>query len=291
MPVDVYVGGPEHATGHLIYARYITHYLQSVGYLDFTEPFAKLVHQGIITNKGQRMSKSKGNVVNPDEFVDKYGSDCFRLYLMFMGDFKVGGDWSDEGIIGIRRFQNRIWRLFESWNERIAATTEADRIEDRQWDRLLNYTIREVTNDLEKFEFNTAVSRLMELVNELYRYTSNESEVDAGWLKKAFITLTILLGPLAPHLAEELWRQLGNRDSLFDQSWLFWDEAAIKEEIVTIVVQVNGKLVDRLTVQKGTIEAELIEQAKASEKVARRIGGQPIRKVVYVPDKLVSLVV
>jgi len=291
LPVDVYVGGPEHATGHLIYARYITHYLNSIGLLKISEPFTKLIHQGIITHKGRRMSKSKGNVVNPDEFIENYGSDCFRLYLMFMGDFKTGGDWSDEGIIGIWRFQNRVWRLFNGWVDKLDdGKTNLNGV-DPSLERALNYTIREVTNDLERFEFNTGISRLMELVNILYRYTADEDRVDRAFITKAMKTLALLLGPLAPHMAEELWHRLGHEDSLFNQSWPEWNEAAIHEDIVTVVVQVNGKLVDRLSVPKGTAEEVLVDEAKSSEKVLRRIEGRNIKKVIFVPDKVISLVV
>ncbi|NQT34741.1 leucine--tRNA ligase [bacterium] len=301
MPVDVYIGGPEHATGHLIYARYIIHYLNSIGLIDCKEPFKKLIHQGIINHKGQRMSKSKGNVVNPDPFVEKFGSDCFRLYLMFMGDFRTGGDWSDDGIIGIRRFQNRIWRLFLAWEHvnSSVGVPACDRIMDVSNDlsnvepnlkRLLNYTIREVTNDLENFDFNTAISRLMELVNELYKQTADKDNVDPAYMKLALRTLTILIGPLAPHMAEELWHRIGNKDSLFNQKWLSYNKDAIRQEEVTIVIQVNGKLTDRLSVIKGTSEEDLKEAALKSEKVKRRMGDKALKRVIYVPNKIINIV-
>ncbi|MDP8238562.1 MAG: leucine--tRNA ligase [Candidatus Hatepunaea meridiana] len=291
LPIDVYIGGPEHATGHLIYARYISRYLNSIGAINCKEPFKKLIHQGIITYNGSRMSKSKGNVVNPDEFVEEYGSDCFRLYLMFMGDFRTGGDWSDEGIVGIKRFQNRVWRLVCAWDRKVKTVSDKTYDVEPELRRLLHYTIKEVTNDLDRFEFNTAISRLMELVNELYRYTSEPEKVDIVFMKVVLNTLALLLGPLAPHLSEELWQRLGNEGSLFNHEWPKWDETAITQDVVTVVIQVNGKLSDRLLVSKGTTKEVITEIALTSDKVKRRIGGKQIKKVVFIPDKVISFVV
>ncbi|NQU06868.1 MAG: leucine--tRNA ligase, partial [Calditrichaeota bacterium] len=291
LPIDTYIGGPEHATGHLIYIRYIAKYLKSIGIINFDEPFKKLIHQGIITYHGHRMSKSKGDAVNPDELVEKYGSDCFRLYLQFMGDFKAGGDWSDEGIIGIRRFQNRIWRLVENYADKISTLNLDSYDIDSQYKRLLHYTIREVTKDLESFEFNTAISRLMEFVNELYKYTADDEKIKLSYLKDALNTMSILLGPLAPHMSEELWTKLGNEGSLFDQKWPSYDENAITQEMVTIVVQVNGKLTVRLSAPKGTSKSELEKMAMSSEKVVRKVADRVVRKTIHVQDKIFNVVV
>ena len=291
LPVDVYVGGPEHATGHLIYARYITKYLNSIGRLNFDEPFTRMVHQGIITHQGQRMSKSKGNVVNPEPFIEKYGADCFRLYLMFMGDYTVGGDWSDEGIIGIRRFQNRVWRLFQKWAPMVKNTYDETGCIDPGINRVMHHTIKEVTGDIDGFRFNTAISRLMEFVNELYHYISKPSDVDMHFLKSMLEVLTLLLGPFAPYMGEELWEMLGNKESIFDRKWPVWDENALRQEDFTLVVQVNGKLVEKLTVPKGSTEDQVSEKALESLKVKRHTSGKTIKKRIYIQDRILNLVV
>ncbi|MCF7810197.1 leucine--tRNA ligase [bacterium] len=291
LPIDLYVGGPEHATGHLIYARYINKYLKSIGLINYNEPFSKLIHQGIITHKGQRMSKSKGNVVNPDEFVNKYGSDCFRLYLQFMGDFRTGGDWSDEGIVGIRRFQNRIWRLVNNYVDKIVPLESKSYDVEPQYKRLIHYTIREVTQDIENFTFNTAISRLMEFVNEMYKYTADNENVNLSFMKESLNILIILLGPLAPHMAEELWQKLGNNGSLFDQQWPDYNEDAIEKKMVIVVIQVKGKLTEKFSVPKGTSKVEIHKLAMSSKKVIGKITGREVKKVIYIQDKIFNIVV
>jgi leucyl-tRNA synthetase len=291
LPVDVYVGGPEHATGHLIYARYITKFLHDAGYLGIDEPFGKLVHQGIITHLGQRMSKSKGNVVNPDAIIDQYGSDCFRLYLMFMGDFTVGGDWSDEGIVGIKRFQNRIWRLAQEWFPQLRNIAASNDNANPELDRARHHAIREVTNDLDQFKFNTAVSRVMELVNRLYAYTANPGSADLPFLKSVLESLTLILGPIAPHMAEELWTMLGQKESVFNQPWAVWNDDILRLDQVTVVVQVNGKLVEKLSVSRGSTQEAVLSLAAVEPKVKRHLIGREVRKVVFVQDKILNLVV
>jgi len=292
MPVDVYIGGPEHATGHLIYARYITKFLHSIGLLEVDEPAVKMVHQGIITYNGARMSKSRGNVVNPDEFVERYGADCFRLYLMFMGDFTVGGEWSDEGIIGIRRFQNRVWRLFQDWIAKKGKYTAAvsEFIADSEVNRVLNYTIKELTANLEQFRFNTAISRLMELVNALYAYTAEPAQVNRPFLRETLEKFTQVMAPLAPHLCEELWELLGHKDSVFQQSWPGWDEAALTESKVVIAVQVNGKLTTTVEVVKGSAQSIVEAAAGQDAKVMRRLEGKTVVKNIFVPDRILNIV-
>jgi len=291
LPVDVYVGGPEHATGHLIYARYITKFLHSIGRLEFDEPFKRLIHQGIITNAGQRMSKSKGNVINPDAFVDEYGSDCFRLFLMFMGDYVVGGDWSDEGIRGVRRFQNRIWRLFEQWAEKVnSVTTKSEKILDSDLNRVLHYTIKEVSTDLESFRFNTAISRQMELINALYSYTADPTKVNLPFLREVMEKLAVLFAPFAPHMAEELWTMLGHTDGVFNQKWVEYNPENLQRELVTVVVQIRGKIIEKLEVKKDSSESDLLSIAMNSERVQRAIGGSKVVKVVCVPNRLLNLV-
>ncbi len=290
LPVDVYVGGPEHATGHLIYARYVTKFLNSIGLIPFDEPFKRLVHQGIITHNGHRMSKSMGNVVNPDEFIEKFGSDCFRLYLMFMGDYTVGGDWSDEGIIGIRRFQNRVWRLFNNWFLKFDLISNEPQKKDHKLNRVLNTTIKEVTNDLEKFQFNTAISRLMELTNELYDYCGNSERLDIAFLKEVMQTMVILLAPFAPHMAEELWEKFGHKKSVMFERWPIYDESVIKSDEVTIAIQINGKLTGTIVLEKDSPETVVKERALEQQKVKRALVGKSIEKYIYVPNKIINFV-
>ncbi len=291
LPVDVYVGGPEHATGHLIYARYITKFLNSIGMIPFDEPFTRLIHQGIITFQGQRMSKSKGNVVNPDAFLEKYGSDCFRLYLMFMGDYTVGGDWSDEGIVGVRRFQNRVWRLFDEWSP-LLKNTESSDLKNiyPEVNRLLHSTIKAVTADLEQFQFNTAISRLMELNNALILYTNNREDVDQPFLKAVLKEYAKLIAPLAPHLGEELWQLIDGNGSAFDQSWPVWNEDFLEAKKVIIAVQVNGKLTETIEITKGSTVDSVVNSAKELPKVRRLLNGRELRKTIFVQDKILNFV-
>lgn len=289
LPVDVYVGGPEHATGHLIYSRYITKFLYDLGLITFDEPFLKLVHQGIITYHGQRMSKSKGNVVNPDAFIDKYGSDCFRLYLMFMGDYQIGGDWSDEGIVGIRRFQNRIWRLFTEWTPHLQGELPVIS-PDPRLNRVLHFTIREITEDIGRFQFNTAISRLMEYLNAIIDYIKDSKEVNRGFLKEILKHFVLLLGPMAPHMAEELWEMLGEKGFVIEQKWPTYDPNVIKVQEVTIAVQVNGKLTDTITINITDSQDEIVQKVVSSPKVKRLCNDKSIKKVIYIPGRIINLI-
>jgi len=290
LPVDVYVGGPEHATGHLIYARYITKYLHSKGMLNFNEPFQKMVHQGIVTHNGQRMSKSKGNMVDPDEFMDLYGSDCLRLYIMFMGDFTAGGDWSDKGIVGIRRFQSKIWRLVHTWAKPLDDVKASNSSPDPELNRILNHSIREITADLDDFQFNTPISRLMEFYAAINSYSTNKA-LNKSFLKYAINSFLTLLEPFAPHQAEELWEIMGNDGYVFDQKWLSFDEKAIEQATVTIAVQVKGKLAGQVQSPKGVSEDVVMSKALEIPKVSRLIDGKEIRKSIYIQDKILNLVV
>jgi len=291
LPIDVYIGGPEHRTGHLIYARYITKFLNSIGMIDFNEPAKRMIHQGIIAHKGERMSKSKGNVINPDGFIEEYGVDCFRMYAMFMGDFTIGGEWSDEGIVGIKRFQNRVWRLVTQWAPKIKDIKDEILEPDPEINRTLHYTIKEVTNGLEQFQFNTSISRIMELVNALYLYIAEPKKVNRPFLKDTLERLVMLLGPLASHLCEELWETLGHQGSLFDQKWSQWDEDVLKRETVTVAIQINGKMITTIEIAKGSSEDEVLEEALKIEKVKRRISNKKIRRKVFIKDRILNVVV
>ncbi len=273
LPVDMYIGGPEHACMHLLYARFITMVLHDMKYITFDEPFRRLVHQGMITKDGAKMSKSKGNVVSPDQFVEKYGSDVFRMYLMFMGPFTEGGDWNDQGITGIARFVERFYLLMRA----------KDKVTDRDGlVRAVHKTVKKVTEDIEHFHFNTAVAALMEFVN-----TANKTGID----RESQTVMTKLIAPLAPHLAEQIWEELGETFSIFDHEWPAYDPGLIQETSLILPVQVNGKLRGQIEVSVDASKEDILELAKKEENAARYLEGKTLVKEIYVPGKLVSLVV
>ncbi len=276
LPVGMYIGGPEHACMHLIYARFVMMALKDFGIVSHSEPFKKLVHQGLITNKGAKMSKSKGNVVSPDAFVDKYGSDTFRMYLMFMGPFTDGGDWSDTGIKGIVRFVQRLFKtITEKSNKKV--------IQDKPHVvAALHRKIKKVGEDIEGLRFNTAISALMELLNLI--------EKEESFSAKLGRTIALLLTPLAPHLSEELWSLLGGKGFVVNQPWPKFDAELIVESTMTIVVQVNGKVRGDLSVSKDEPKESIMKKAKEIENVQKYLTSE-IKKEIYVPGKLVSLVV
>lgn len=273
LPVDMYIGGPEHACMHLLYARFFTKVLYDAKLISFDEPFSRLVHQGIITKNGAKMSKSKGNVVSPDEFVERYGSDVFRMYLMFMGPFTAGGDWSDRGITGIARFAQRVWDLVVSPD----TTQEPDEVT-----RAVNHAVKKVGDDIEVFHFNTAVSTLMELIN---------LAVKSGMSKKSKQRLVQILAPLAPHLAEECWEALGEAYSVFNSTWPKFDEALATATTFELVIQVNGKLRGRVAAPMGISKEEAIELALREASVAPHVAGRKRVKDIFVPNRLLNLVV
>lgn len=293
MPISLYVGGPEHGTGHLIYIRFITRFLHSIGYSPVPEPASKMLHQGIITKDGNRMSKSRGNVVNPDAFVEKYGSDVFRMYLQFTGEFTQGGDWSDKGIVGIDRFVNRVWRLLERYLGDWDGTEPQREDYPESIFRTLHNMIKSSGEDLANLSFNTGISRMMELVNELYLWVGekNDPAKDEMAVKRILAVLARVMAPFAPHFAEEAWQRLGGKESVFNESWPEFDESALEADTITLVVQVNGKLRDRIDAPADAANDALEKMALASEKVQSYIDGKTVRKVIVVPGKLVNIVV
>ncbi len=275
LPVDTYVGGAEHATMHLLYARFITKVFRDLGYLHFSEPFTKLFHQGTITKDGAKMSKSRGNTVSPDEFIEKFGSDTFRAYLMFMGPFDEGGDWNDKGITGIYRFLGKVWRICTNLYES-DTLSKKDSI-------VINKTIKGVSEDFEAMKFNTAISKLMQYVNNF----NSQKEVHVS-VKQVLVQL---LSPIAPHLCEEIWSILGNSDSIFDKEWLTYDDALVLDDVITVVVQVNGKVRGKIEVSKDIEKEEVLLLGKSNKNVGEHILNKEIIKEIYVPGRLVNFVV
>jgi len=273
MPVDMYIGGPEHACMHLIYARFVMMALHDLKIVDRDEPFKKLVHQGLITYQGAKMSKSKGNVVSPDLYVEKYGSDIFRMYLMFMGPFSEGGDWNDQGITGIARFVERFFQLMTS-------KEECSDVEGLK--KFVNKTIKKVSEDIEKMQFNTCVAAMMEFVNN-----ANKIGVD----KENRLKMIRLLAPLAPHLSEELWELNHQKYSVFDQLWPHFDHKYLVEESLKLAIQVNGKLRGEIEVAVDEEEKSILKKAQAEENVAKYLAEGKLVKQIYVKGKLVSFVV
>ena len=285
LPVNSYIGGNEHAVLHLMYARYITMVLHDAGFVGFEEPFSRFRAHGMIVRDGSKMSKSRGNVVVPDEYIGKWGADIFRMYLMFLGPYLEGGDFRDEGISGISRFLDKVWGL-------IRETPALDGEVDRGALRSLHYTIGKVTDDIEGLRYNTAISALMEYVNVL-RALDGKGGSDRPRLGSDLLDpLVILLAPFAPHFAEECWERLGHENAtVFSASWPAFDADLAKVEEIELVVQVNGKVRGKLHVSPGISEPEAVELAVADPGVQRHLGGKEVRKAVYVQDRLVSLVV
>src|SRR5438094_3709203 len=283
MPVDLYVGGSEHAVLHLLYARFWHKVLNDIGVASTPEPFLKLVHQGTVLGEdNQKMSKSRGNVVNPDEMMDRFGADAVRLYEMFMGPFEAIKPWSTRGVEGVTRFLDRVWRLVVEEDGSLSrALDPGPPAEGPQ--RLLHQTIRKVTADIEGLHFNTAISQLMVYVNEL---TPLERR------GRALIEpLVLLLAPFGPHLAEELWQRLGHGESLAYEPWPGWDPARVLAETVTVAVQINGKLRSKIEVPADSSEEQVVRLARQDAKLSEWLQGKTPRKVIYVEKKLVNFVV
>ena len=290
MPVDTYTGGIEHATMHLIYFRYFTKALRDIGLLEYDEPVMTLRNQGVILGEdSEKMSKSRGNVVAPDELVNKYGADAVRAYLMFFARWDQGAPWSGSGIEGVSRWLQRVWRIvMESHNDREVGTTDQGDVRDLH--RKVHQTIKQISYDMEHFQFNTVISALMELTNALNKAVSDKltnTEVFDHGLE----TLIKLMAPVTPHISEELWFQLNNPYSVHQQPWPVADDEAILEDEITLIVQVNGKVRERLIVP-ATIDSENAKaQALSSENVKRYLDGKDVQKVIYVPGRLVNIVV
>jgi leucyl-tRNA synthetase len=286
MPVDQYTGGIEHAILHLLYSRFFQKVLHDAGRADAIEPFTRLFTQGMIKRGGMVMSKSKGNGVAPDDLVERDGADAARIYELFIGPPDEDAEWSDAAIAGPVRFLQHVWRLVESPDSFDATGPD---IPDAVLRRRVHQAIRKVTEDYEGFHFNTAVAALMELANTLQKYLQGGGERDEDW-HFAVRTLVLLLNPMAPHVGEELWSRIGGQGLAADAAWPDYDPLAAAESDVTLVVQVAGKVRDRLTVPVGLSEKMALELALGSERVRGALDGHGPSKVVYVPDRLINLV-
>jgi leucyl-tRNA synthetase len=277
LPVDHYIGGAEHAVLHLLYSRFWHKFLNDIGVVPGKEPFQKLTNQGLIlAEDGQKMSKSLGNVINPDDVIQEYGADTMRMYEMFMGPLEMAKPWDTKGIIGVRRFLDKIWKIAES-------RQLSDRPVDEQIIKQLHKTIKKVGEDIENLRFNTGISAMMILVNNFQKIEDLNKDVYLEFLK--------LLAPYAPHLAEELWEMAGEKYSIHQQAWPEYDPQMITDDMVTIVFSVNGKVRGKEELPVDISREELEEKALNNENIVRHIAGKQVDRVIVVPSKMVNIVV
>jgi leucyl-tRNA synthetase len=283
MPVDLYIGGAEHAVLHLLYARFWHKVLYDLGYTSTGEPFRKLVNQGMILGEdSQKMSKSRGNVVNPDNVVSDYGADSMRLYEMFMGPLEATKPWNMQGVEGVHRFLQRVWRTIIDEDTGQLCAEVKDAQPDEETLRLLHKTIKKVTEDIESFGFNTAISAMMIFINHLAR-----QQVRPKSLLEKFV---LILSPFAPHIAEELWAGLGREESLAYEPWPKFDAKLVQDKQVELAVQVNGKIRDRIVVAADTVEEQIRKKALSCEKVIAAMAGKEARKIIVIKSRLVNIV-
>jgi len=292
LPVDKYVGGAEHAAMHLLYARFVTKALRDMGYLNFDEPFLSLVHQGtILGSDGQKMSKSRGNTVTPDEYINKYGSDVFRMYLAFGFAYVEGGPWSDDGIKAIDRFIGRVERLIEKVvSERGKPSTNSMGADEKELNYVRHNTIKSVTQDTDQFQFNTAIARIMELVNAIYKYDMKPDK-NRSFMEETIKDLLKLMSPFAPHFAEEMWETMGEKDFIFNQSWPSYDEKALVKDEVEIAVQFNGQIKFRINVPTDADDKEIEEIVKNDPRASQYLEGKNIVRIIVVKGRLINIVV
>ena len=295
-PVDQYIGGIEHAILHLLYSRFFTKVLKDAGMVDFPEPFTNLLTQGMVLKDGSKMSKSKGNVVSPEEIIGKYGADTARLFILFAAPVDRDLDWSDQGVEGSFRFLRRVWRILEIFEDKIKNAPDEYDVssltpEEKELRHVLHVTIQKVTEDIkERFMFNTAISSIMELVNAFYGF-QNSTDVNAGLVREVAVNLMKMLAPFVPHITEELWSVLIGEGSVHTQKWPGFDEEAIKTAEVEIVLQINGKVRDRIMIASNIDKSAMEEAAKANKRVQELTEGKIIVKMICVPNKLVNVVV
>ncbi|GAB4264982.1 leucine--tRNA ligase [Thermincola ferriacetica] len=294
MPVEQYIGGVEHAILHLLYSRFFAKVLYDAGLVGFEEPFTNLLTQGMVLKDGAKMSKSKGNVVSPEEIVAKYGADTARLFILFAAPPERDLEWSDQGVEGAFRFLNRVWRLVYNYVSGLDDTAHVEEMSpaDREMRRITHVTIKRVTDDIsQRFNFNTAISAIMEMVNALYQYRDKNEKRNSAVEAEAMNSLVLLLAPFAPHIAEELWHELGFIDSVHTQPWPKYDPAATVQDEVEIVIQINGKVKERMRAPASLDAGGLQQFALDQASVQKLIEGKQVVKVVAVPKKLVNIVV
>ncbi len=291
LPVDLYTGGAEHAVMHLLYARFFSKAIRDMGLVAFDEPFTRLFNQGVIIVDRQKMSKSKGNVVNPDSYVSELGADAVRAYLMFVAPWEQGGEWNDSGISGVGRWLKKVWHLvLDGYVAKEDLSLEEVRKREKELMRVTHQTIRRVTDQFERIRFNTMISSLMELTNYLVKVKSAGDVGSSVW-DNAIEILMLLMAPTAPHMTEELWQRTSHKYSIHNQQWPYWNEELAKDEKITMVIQVNGKLRDRLLVPVTVNEQEVKQMAMLQPKVEAYLANKKIVKVVYVPGRLINFVV
>lgn len=279
MPIAHYIGGKEHGVGHLMYARFITHFLHNLGLVPFTEPFTHLFNQGVVYKDGSKMSKSRGNVVSIEHMTSQYGADTARMFVLFATSADRDMEWNDEGVAGIHRFLNRIWRI-------ISQTENTHQTPPNTLNRTMHKTIHTVTQDMERFQYNTAISRIMELANAIQEVQIH----DDGNTFRACKTLVALLAPFAPHIAESLWQKLGQPFSIHETPWPKYDPTQITEEIVEVSIQINGKMRDTIQVSPFSNATDIINAAQQSKRVVSFLNNHQIQRTIYVPNRLVNFV-
>ncbi|MDP2938703.1 MAG: leucine--tRNA ligase [Candidatus Omnitrophota bacterium] len=294
LPVDQYIGGVEHAILHLLYSRFVVKVLYDMEYIGFKEPFGKLFTQGMITKNSIKMSKSRGNVVSSDDLIDRYGADTVRLYTLFIGPPEKDAEWNDKGVEGAWRFLNRVWRLIEETSMGSRLDVEGSRGDGKEkaLRQKTHFTIKKVTEDMEgTFHFNTAISSIMELVNEIYDYKSLQPGALSLELNEAIKTVVILLAPFVPHIAEEMWERLGNKESVFNAQWPVCDKSALKRDTIEMPIQINGKLRSKIEVSSAAGEDEIKKLAMADPVVNKWIEGKAPKKIIVVKGKLINIVI
>ena len=272
MPVDQYIGGIEHAILHLLYSRFFTKFFNDLGMVGFAEPFKRLLTQGMVLKDKEVMSKSRGNIVDPDSIIQKFGADALRLFILFAAPPETELEWDDRGLEGAFKFLNRVWRVQDNLKEKA----------DPELIRAMHKSIKKVSEDFSAFKFNTAIASLMELTNIIYQ---------KGADKEVFKNLIIMISPIVPHMAEELWQILGNKESVLKASWPKFDPGLIVEDKINIVVQVNGKLRANIIVNNDITDEDLKKSALADDNVKKWINDSSVKKIIVVPKKLVNIVV
>ncbi len=296
LPVDQYIGGIEHAILHLLYSRFFTKVIRDLGLIDLDEPFKDLLTQGMVIKDGAKMSKSLGNVVDPDDMIEKYGADTIRVFMLFASPVNRDLEWSDEGIEGSFRFLGRVWRLIQNATGQIPpATCEPSDLDQLSKEAGLlltktHRTVKKVTQDFDRFQFNTAIAAMMELVNELYKMEL-KNDIDRAVFRFSVKSLIRMLYPIAPHIAEELWQIMENENDLVDTEWLRWEESLTQSDEISVVIQVNGKVRNHISISSDCDREEMEQAALNDDKVQRYIKGKQVRRVVVVPKKLVNVVV